>query len=138
MSHPQQLCRRAGAALAIALVVLIVAAAMAIGLTRLLVARHRVQMTQERHLQVIELARAGIDRARAQVARSEDYQGETWNVSAEQLRGEGEGTVELVVTLVDDSPALRRITARAAWGADEHRVQHTREMVVDRNTLTRK
>ena len=129
--------QRSAAALAIALVVLMVAAAMAMGLTRLLVARHHVQAAHQRHLQAVELARAGIDRAVARLSRSEDYTGETWSVSADELRGDA-ATVVIEVSRLDESRAQHRITARAVWGIDQDRVQHTREMVVDRNVLIRK
>ena len=52
MSQRAKLLHRSGAALALALLVLVITAAMAMGLTQLLLARHRVQATHERHLQV--------------------------------------------------------------------------------------
>ena len=134
MSH-RQTTRRTAAALAVALFVLVIAGALALGLTRLLIARHQVQAAHERYLQVVELARAGVDRGIAKWSRSPDYEGETWAVPADELEGQFGATVEITVQPLGDSETLEEITARAVWGEGEHRTQHTRSIVVERGTL---
>ena len=126
---------RHAAALAVALLVLVIAAALAIGLTRLLVARQRVQAAHQRHVQVVELARAGVDRGVAQVTRSADYEGETWTVAADQIASDVDVTVEIFVRPVGDSETLQEVSARAAWGEGEHRTQHTRSLMIERDIL---
>jgi len=137
MSQHAKLLHRNGAALALALLVLVIAAAMAIGLTQLLLARHRVQATHERHLQVVELARAGIDRAVAKLSRAPNYAGETWTVAGDALNDATDATVEIVVAPSGENETMRQITARAVWGAEESRVQHTRTLLVQLEILAK-
>ena len=129
---------RRAAALAIALVALVIAGGLAIGMTQLVVARHRVQTAHQRHVQVVELSRAGIDRAVGQLTRSPDYEGETWTIGADQLSDSGDQAyVEIQVAPVEGGGAQQTITARAIWGEAGGRVQHTRELIVYRNQLFR-
>ena len=137
MNRNRNANRRSGAVLALALLVLVIAAAIALGLVQLLVARHRVQAMHERHLQVVELARGGIDRGVAKLAHSPDYAGETWTVPKDVLNGKIDAAVEITVERVADNESLRQITARAVWGEGESRVQHTRTLVVQPELLAK-
>ena len=135
-THPT-VARRRGAVMAILIAVLVIVGVLAIGLTQLVVARHRLHLVQQRHQQTVELARAGARRAAAQLSRSPDYEGETWRVPADSIDGEDDASVFIEIASVEGDTELRSISARAMMGEGARRLQHTHEITVNLQTLKR-
>ena len=79
--------------------------------------RRQVRMQEWRH-QAEWLAESGIERAAARLADSEDYTGETWEVSPEQLGQGTTGVVTIEVERVDAQPNLRQVRVRADYLRD--------------------
>ena len=112
--------RRRGGAL-IATVVLLAVATGLVGLWAqgTLVQRRQLQLRQF-DLQAQRLAAAGAARATAQLAAGADYQGETWEVSADQFGGRHAGVVHIEVSTGGTIRATADYPARAT-----HRARRT-------------
>ena len=124
-----------GVVLAVLIIVLVIVAVLAVGLVQMIVTQHRLQAVHYRHLQTVELARGGVERGAAQLARSPDYEGETWTIPAEALGENDIAVVVIDVTQVDGSDDLRRVSSAATWGTGRDMLRHTDELVIDIGVL---
>lgn len=119
--------RRTAVFLVLLIVALFVAGALAAGLARMFALRQRAQQMYERHTQAAALAHAGVERAAARLHRDADYIGETWSVTADDLRGGDTASVTIVVSAIEGSPNQRKITATALLGEGDDATGHTRD-----------
>ena len=126
---------RHGAVLITLVIMLVIVGLLAIGLTQQILARHRLQAIQQRHLQVAELARSGCQRAAAQLARSADYGGEKWTVTGKQLASDQSAVVTISVKEIADQPQGRLVNSTAVWGTAPRSIQHSHEIRIDLNSL---
>ena len=75
--------------------------------------------------------RAGIDRAVAQLRKSDSYRGETWHVPADELVGLEAAEVQIRVEPVAEKPDELHLTVEARDPSDPiHCVKQTREATI--------
>lgn len=108
---------RRGVLVAAVLVVLILISMLCGGLLRQALARRGQERMDERRLQADWLAESALDRAAARLAEQGDYQGETWEVPAEEFGGVWGASVRIEVEAVADQPERRRVKVRAEYPA---------------------
>jgi hypothetical protein len=77
--------------------------------------------SQQQQLQLDRLAEAGVERARAQLAASPTYQGETWSLTADELGGASAAAVVIAVAEVKDQANQRQIRVQADYPIDTER-----------------
>jgi Tfp pilus assembly protein PilX len=122
---------RRGAALITAIVCLAVIAAICGSLIKVVHAQRLLTRTEERKLQAEWLAEAGLERAAAKLARSQDYSGEIWQVAATEFAGRGSGSVKITVEKIADQPAKRVVRVQADFPADsDDRARLSKQTVV--------
>jgi type II secretory pathway component PulK len=115
----------------IVLILLIALVAIIGSLVCMLLAEHRQLRGYDDQLQAMWLAESGLQRASARLARSADYPGETWAVSAESLTGDRDGRVEIVVQSVDGEPDVRRVQVTADYPTDSvHRKRYSKQITI--------
>ena len=113
----------------IVLVLLLAVVAIIGSLVCMLLAEHRQLRSHDDQLQAMWLTESGLQRASAQLARSADYSGETWVVSAESLGGDRDGSVEIRIQRVVGEPDVRRVQVTADYPADPvHRKRHSKQI----------
>lgn len=122
---------RRGAALVIVLILLLAVMAIIGTLVCMLLAEHRQLRGHDDQLQAMWLAESGAQRASAQLARSADYSGETWTVSAEALGGNRDGNVAILVQNIEGEPDVRRVQVTADYPVDSvHRKRHRKQIKI--------
>jgi type II secretory pathway pseudopilin PulG len=110
------------------MVCLAVALAAVLGMLRSAIVEQQQLRTQRQNLQVVRLAEAGVDRAHAQLSRAADYQGETWDVPANELSSIDAAAVTITVKPVADHPDQRSIHVQADYPNDPvRRIRKTLE-----------
>ena len=126
--------KRPGAVLLILLVCLMVATMIAGSLLSSAVSQRGEVLRNQRELQAIWLAEAGLERAAARLTADPTYTGEDWPVSAEDVGGSHAGAVQIRIEPVADQPLMRAVVARADYpaGADAR----ARKTLQARITLT--
>jgi type II secretory pathway component PulK len=126
----QRTGQRRGAVLAVALVCLLVVVTILSGMLRNAV-RARRQLHAERDLRQTQLLlEAGLDRAAAALRRSPEYRGETWNIPAKEILGQGDGQV-VIETVAADAAAGRQVRVSAEYPAgSEVSVRRSRTFTV--------
>jgi type II secretory pathway component PulK len=86
----------------------------------------------ERRLQADWLVEAAIERAAANLAKNENYSGETWKIAAADLGGADAAAVEIKVSSKSKRAEERTIRVSADFPVEPlHRVRSTKEIVVD-------
>ena len=121
---------RRGAMLVVALACLAIVMAI-IGVMLQGALRARRQLHVERDMRQVELLlEAGLDRAASQLARGDDYAGETWQIPASDLLGHGDGEVVIVAERSGDAePWQVRVVAEYPVGTPAS-VRRTRTFLV--------
>jgi hypothetical protein len=99
-------------------------------------ARRRQVRQDERRLQAAWLAEAGVERAAARLARSADYEGETWAVPGADLGGPRGAAVTIAVGPVAGRPGRRAVDVRADYPAGEDdRARRSLRVFIDMSEL---
>jgi hypothetical protein len=102
----------------------------------MLLAEHRQLRGHDDRLQAMWLAESGVQRASAQLARSADYAGEAWTVSADILGDDRDGSVEILVRSVEGEPDVRRVQVTADYPVDSvHRKRHSKQITIGLTNL---
>ena len=123
--------RRAGFGVAVALACVLVTAVLAGAMLRTLLAERRQAMRIEHRIQAMWLAESAIERARARLAASPGYAGETWQVRAEAFGDRWSGAAVIRVERVPGDAAGRRIVVEARYPETlERRAVHLCQLVV--------
>ena len=93
--------------------------------------RSRRQLRSQRDLIQCELLlQAGLDRAAFRLSGENDYEGETWDVSAEDIVGNGGGQVTIEASREsDDEPWNVRVVAEYPVGS-EHSIRRSRTATI--------
>lgn len=90
--------------------------------------RHQQSRQWHEKAQAIWLSDAGVRRAIAHLARQQDYEGEVWQIDAEQLGGPESATVAIKVEAAETDEPIT-VTATAVYPAgSKKRVQHTKSL----------
>ncbi len=93
--------------------------------------RQALAARQDR-LHAVWLADSGTARAAAQLALAADYKGETWKLSADQLRLPDGAAVTIEIEPVPEKPSQRLVRVRAEYGPEgEPRARHTQETLLE-------
>ncbi len=96
-------------------------------LMKLSLSERQQARNEERRLQASWLAESGLDRAWAKFSESPDYRGETWQISAETLRGRDAASVRITIEPLERAPGHVRVTSRADFPRDgSSRARQTR------------
>jgi type II secretory pathway component PulK len=109
--------RRRGAVLVAVIVALAVGSAVLFYVMKAAVDEQRQLRSHRQEVQADWLAKAGIDRAIAQLRQSAEYAGETWQVPPEQLDGISPAEVAIKVEPAAETDT-RQITVQADYPAD--------------------
>jgi type II secretory pathway component PulK len=117
---------RRGGALVAALTTLLVVMLVAGVIVRSRVSAHRQARQSQHELQAQWLAESAIERARAQLAHSRDYSGETWRPEIQAASGAGglarlSAAVEIRALPIENASQTRRVIAIATYPNDEWR-----------------
>ena len=123
--------RRAGVALLLTIVCLVVIATLGVSLMRSLVAEHRQAMLRRDQLQAFWLAESAVQRGAVRLAAAADYAGEDWQVEVETggRRVRALATIR-VQTVNGDAPARRIVAEARCPGDGPASVLQTRERLV--------
>ena len=123
--------RRRGIAVLIALVCLGVCGAILGTLVReAILERQSLDSAQWRE-QAEWLARSGVDRAAASLARDRDYRSETWTIPAEALRGEYGGRVTIEVEKPAERSDVGLVSVVVVYpDRPDHRAQASRRVLI--------
>ena len=126
--------QRRGAILIVVIVCLAIAGMLMASLSRLAAARHDVSRAEQWQVQATWLAESGLQRALARLAADPQYEGETWEPSADAFDENGAIVVIEVEGVSDgasDGPDQRTIRIVADYPNHPlHRCRRTKEAVV--------
>ena len=101
-------------------------------LFRAVVLRRADLRSAERRLQAEWLAQSGMGRAMARLSKEPDYAGETWELTAAEFGGRGDGAVVIKVEAVTGKPSLRLIRVRADYPkAEARRARESIEQTIE-------
>ena len=124
--------RRSGVILAAVLISLFVVLLVGAELTRAIVTHHRHTHLAESQQQSFWLAESAFQRAAHALARSPDYEGETWRIPADVLGAGSPGVAIIQIEPAADPDTGRVLRVQAYYPEDgPHRILHEREMSVD-------
>lgn len=132
---------RRGVAVVCALVCMVIAAAVFAMILRQVGLSRRVVGEAQQQRQATWLVESGIERAVARLATDPEYNGETWNLTAENLGGrnseEGEldgdsGVVTIEIETVPEQPNRRAVHVRADYpDHPHHRARREKQVTID-------
>jgi len=124
--------RRPGVILVVAIVSIAVASVIFLAVLRTAVAERNALRTEAWRQQALWLAESGLERAAARLAADSAYQGETWNVPADQFASEAGGVVEIEIQSTAGRPNRRLVRVRADFPDDpQHRVRRSKQIVIE-------
>ena len=109
---------RRGTILVAVLICLLAVGLIGAGLVRLLTLHPQQLRMQSWQQQAAWLAESGLSRARSRLAEDDQYEGETWQVPAEQLDGKYAGVVTIQLQPVDDEPQQQTLLIEAIYPDD--------------------
>ena len=125
-----------GAVLILVLAAMLVASLLMAIWARAAIDRHRRLQGRDQALQAAALADSGMARAAARLAAVDDYSGEEWKISADQLQRRDPALVTIEVQPVADQPQLRTVTVIADFPIDPtHRTRKRRSAVINLTKL---
>ena len=104
-----------GFALLMILVCLMIASAMLASIFKSTTAMQRFTQRREWRIQAQWLVESGVERAAAKLAENDQYNGETWLLSGDQLGGTDEALVTIEVTVDPGQPRRRLVSVRADY-----------------------
>ncbi len=127
--------RRTGMILAIVLVALLVVMLFGAALANVFLAQRQLVRHNEQQQQAFWLAESALHRAAHRYANEPGYEGETWQVPADDLSGTHAGVAVIRVEAVNEAKPSHRIVVDASYpsGALKQAVQH-RELFVAQST----
>jgi Tfp pilus assembly protein PilX len=119
-----------GAVLVIVLVFLLVILSIGSLLVRQMVAELRQGRLREAQLQAFWIGESAVQRARAQLNRSADYRGESWQTEFESVVKPRTADVSIQVDAAGDM-AVRRIIVQVQLKAGAHPIRYRRDVLVE-------
>ena len=122
-----QLSHRRGLVSVAMLVGLIILGIIAGGLVKVAIGRRSAARTEENRQQAELLAESGLARALARLEANPRFEGEVWEIAADELGGRGSARVTITVQTAPDPSLGRSITAAADYLASStHPIRLTR------------
>src|SRR2546428_2594757 len=121
---------RRGAAVLAALVCLVLATLLWAAILRVGLARREQSHSDEQKAQAEWLAESGLERARARLAASAGYSGETWTVSADDLATRSGGIVRIRVERVGGGRGRWLVGIQAPHPSESKRPMRGRKQVI--------
>ena len=130
--------RRRGIALVLSVVCMSILVIVFGTLTRHGHGRSRGQArAEERRLRAGWLAESGLERAWVKLAATPSYPGETWNLTAESLRGRDPASIRITVDPIPGDPRHVLVTSRADFPREgTSRARQTRSALFAANNST--
>ena len=123
--------QRRGTALIMALMCLVLLTMLLGSLLQTAVGQRKQMRFEERRLQAVWLAESAVERAAGRLAADRDYQGETWQITADELGGQFSAAVTISVRTPEDIPDRRLIAVEAHYPVDQTPFRQTRQIAVD-------
>lgn len=124
--------RRRGAVLLVAVVCIAVASVIFLSLLRLSVAERTRVETEAWQVQAAWLAESALERAAARLADDPDYQGETWNLSADDLGTRYGAAVTIQAETIPERKQRRLIRVEADYpDRSQRRARRSKQLVVE-------
>jgi hypothetical protein len=123
--------RYRGTALILVLVGLAVTTLIFMAAIKMILIQRKTIELNSRQIQARWLAESGVERAAARLAADAKYEGETWNISAQELGGRDGGKVNIKVEEVPDKPDHRKVHIEADYPTEpELRARETRDVTL--------
>ena len=124
--------RRRGAVLLIAIVLLVIASAMSVGILSSVARRHRELRRHEQELQARWLAESALERSAAKLRDDSSYTGETWRIPADDIARANGAAVAIYVEMVSGLPARRAVRVVADLPETEpDRIRYSKQVLID-------
>jgi type II secretory pathway pseudopilin PulG len=125
--------------LAMVLVALLIVMLLGAALANAFIARRQLVRHSEQQQQAFWLAESAMQRAVYRLANDPEYQGETWQVPADDLGGTYVGVAIIQVDAIAEADTERRITVEATYPSNalKKNVQHRELLVGKSNELPR-
>ncbi len=124
--------KQRGAVLLMVVVCLFVVSLLSFALMKSTVTHHRQSMRCQHELQAMWLAESAIARAHDQLIKSNDYTGETWEISPDELDGRHSAVVTIRVETLENDEQSRKVVVTASYpDVETKRVRHTKSITVD-------
>ncbi len=118
-----------------ALVCLVIASMVGIGVLRTGLLRRDLARAEAHRLQAEWLVESGLQRASARLSSDPKYRGETWEIPSKSLGGPLSGGVVIVIEQVKDQPRRLRLRVQADYpSGPEGRVRQSRDQIVNQPT----
>ena len=129
-----QISDRRGSALILMLVTLTVLSMLVAGLVTTVRLQRNVVRADAVRVQAEWLLQSSANRAAARLREKQDYSGETWSPSPEELGQKEPARVEIKVATDSKEPQRRRVSIRVEYPATadhEHKMRLSREVLID-------
>lgn len=124
--------RRRGAFLVAAMIALLLASMIGAALLQLALAQRRQIQREETRLQADWLAESGLERAALRLSADAGYEGELWEIPADELDGLRGASVRIVLEPVPDPPEARRVSVTAHFPVESNaRAQISKSLVMN-------
>ncbi len=123
--------RNRGIAMVMVLIALAVATTIFLSALKLISVERQSIELQTRQIQAEWLAESAVQRAAARLSTDADYQGETWNITAEEIGGRDGATIAIHVDKVPGNADRRSVRVEADYPVDPYqRARQGRETIV--------
>lgn len=107
--------KRHGGILIVALICLVLVSLLLGTLLKSAVNQRQQVEYEEFHLQAVWLAESAVDRAASRLSADRSYEGETWYITAADLRGSAGAQVKIDILRADSAPNRRIIAVEAVY-----------------------
>lgn len=126
--------QRRGSAVMLMLVTLIVLSMLVAGLVKTVGLQRDVVRADAVRVQAEWLLQSSVNRAAARLQEKQDYSGEIWSPSPEELGQTENARIEIKVAADSKEPQRRRVSIRVEYPATadhEHKARLSREVLID-------
>ena len=129
---------RSGIVLVTVIVLTFVTSVLMVIWVRSAISRHQQSKRRAWELQALWLVEAGLERTAARLAEDQNYQGETWQIGAEELGGQRSAAVQIKIDVVPGSADLRLATVSATYPDTEfQRARRTKQVTLETSRLAK-
>lgn len=128
---------RRGSIAVIAMITILITMSIGLSLVRTALRSRDQSLRSQQHRQARWLVEAGIERAVAQRKQSEDYAGETWRLSADNIGGRHNGEVRIALESAGKNDNNLQLTVVADYPAgSEHRIRSRKVITISPQNTT--
>ena len=127
---------RQGTILLVVMVCLTIITILTGSLIKTVMFQHRQMQREQKQHQARWLLQSGLERAAYRLSRDENYPGETWTISAEELQGEHSAEVNILIEPVaaDDPTGQVRMSVTARYPLETQTIQLSKSRIIPRDT----